>query len=194
MLNLDEEIERAAVLHGKLCPGTVIGVRMAMLGLSKINITDAKGKERKDFLVFVENDRCPVDALQSVTGARLSSRSLKFFDYGKMAASFLNLKTSKAVRLICPDYVRDKVDLYIRDKGLGKREKEIEAYKVMPEAELFVVMDIEISIPPEDMPGKHVPNILCESCRESISDKKEIVVKGKVVCKPCAGLGYYRVL
>ena len=92
----EEILAESVKTHGHLCPGQVLGVRLALLGLRLIGITDPKGKDRKRFLVFVEIDRCATDAIQSVTGASLGKRSLKFVDYGIMAATFYHLETRKA--------------------------------------------------------------------------------------------------
>ncbi len=101
-------MQESAKLHGHLCPGQVLGVRMALLGLSAVGIDDPKGKDRKKLLVFVEMDRCAVDAVQSVTGCSLGKRTMKFMDYGKMAATFVNTLTGKAVRVIALNDSRDK--------------------------------------------------------------------------------------
>ena len=93
-------LKESIKIHGHLCPGQVLGVRMSMLGLREIGIEDPKGKDKKNIIVFVEIDRCATDAIQSVTGCSLGKRSLKFLDYGKMAATFLNLKTGNAVRIL----------------------------------------------------------------------------------------------
>src|SRR5512137_2317818 len=81
-------------IHGHLCAGQVLGVRMSMLGLREAGISDPKGRDRKRILVFVEMDRCATDAVQSVTGCSLGHRTMKFMDYVKMAATYLNLKTN----------------------------------------------------------------------------------------------------
>src|SRR5512145_3034275 len=90
-------LSESARIHGHLCAGQVLGVRMSMLGLREIGIGDPKGSDRKSLVVFVEMDRCATDAVQSVTGCSLGKRSMKFMDYGKMAATFLNLRTQMAV-------------------------------------------------------------------------------------------------
>src|SRR3990172_11708339 len=86
-------LQQSVRTHGHLCPGQVLGVRMSLLGLREIGIDDPKGKDRKTIIVFVEMDRCATDAVQSITGCSLGHRTMKFMDYGKMAATFLNLKT-----------------------------------------------------------------------------------------------------
>src|SRR5712675_911200 len=104
MKSLAEYLDLATVAHGHLCAGQVLGVRMAMLGLKKLNIEDPKGKDRKRLVTFVEIDRCATDAVAVVTGCRLGKRALKFRDWGKMAATFVDLglkdvSTSKAIRI-----------------------------------------------------------------------------------------------
>src|SRR5512141_2841153 len=92
-------LQESVKIHGHLCAGQVLGVRMSMLGLREIGIGEPKGADRKSLIVFVETDRCATDAVQSVTGCSLGKRSMKFLDYGKMAATFLNLKTGRAIRV-----------------------------------------------------------------------------------------------
>src|SRR3972149_267002 len=133
--SLEYMLAKAAVFHGPLCPRTVIGSRKALARLREIEITDPKGSQKKDFMVYIETDRCPVDAISVVTGARISRRNLKFLDWGKVAATFVNLKTGKAVRITCPDSTRDLADDYV-DEGYGsdkegRKEKEEAGYKGM---------------------------------------------------------------
>lgn len=186
-------LEKTAAFHGHLCPGTVIGTRMGLVGMREIDITDPKGSQKKDFIVYVETDRCPVDAISVVTGARISRKNLKFLDWGKVAATFVNLKTGKAVRITCPDSVRDLVDDYAEgeygDDKDGKRDKEVNAYKVMPEKELFLIRNVKVDIPGSP---KEKHKVKCENCGETVNDHKELVVNGKTLCRPCGeGKSYY---
>ncbi len=91
MLSLDEYLVEAEQAHGHLCAGQVLGVRLAMLGIEKLGIEDPRGKDRKRLVTFVEIDRCATDAISLVTGCRLGKRALKFRDWGKMAATFVDL-------------------------------------------------------------------------------------------------------
>jgi formylmethanofuran dehydrogenase subunit E len=185
--NLEFTLQKAASFHGHYCPGTVIGVRMGLAGLRELEITDPKGSQRKDLMVFVETDRCPVDAIAHVTGCKISNRNLKFFDWGKMASTFFNIKTGKAVRVLCPEGTRDQVDLYAHgeygtDKH-GQKAKAVDAYKVMPEDEIFVIQQVNMLVQPEE---KVKYRVICESCGESVNDHRDVTKDGKVLCKPCA--------
>jgi len=185
---LDESIK----IHGHLCPGQVLGVKMSMLGLREIGIEDPKGKDRKNLIVFVEMDRCATDAVQSVTGCSLGHRTMKFMDYGKMAAAFVNLKTGRAVRVVAKEESREKAKKYFPDID-DKYKAQLEAYKVMPDKELFDVMNVKVEIKPEDLPGRPLRRIPCDICGEYVQDMREVHKSGKTLCRPCAEGGYYKI-
>ncbi len=163
---------------------------MSMLGLKEAGIEDPKGRSSKDIIVFVEMDRCATDAVQSVTGCSLGRRTMKFMDYGKMAATFLNLRTGRAVRVAAREESRRKAEDLFSSIG-NKYAAQIEAYKIMPDENLFAVMEVNVKINPEDMPGRPLRRITCDSCGECVQDMKEVYRGGKILCKSCAGSGYY---
>jgi formylmethanofuran dehydrogenase subunit E len=177
-------------IHGHLCAGQVLGVRMSMLGLREIGITDPKGSDRKNVIIFVEMDRCATDAVQSVTGCSLGKRSMKFMDYGKMAATFLNLKTGKAMRIIAREDSRQKAKEHFPESD-NKYAGQLAAYKIMTEEDLFEVMEVRVAIRPEDMPGRPLRRVRCEACGEHVQDMREVYRDGKPLCVSCAGGGYY---
>lgn len=189
--SFEELLNESVRIHGHLCPGQVLGVRMSMLGLSEIGIEDPKGNDRKSLLVFVEMDRCATDAVQSVTGCSLGHRTMKFMDYGKMAATFVNLRTGKAVRVIAKEEARDKArEMFPHIEN--KYHAQLEAYKIMPDDELFDVINVKVEIRPEDMPGRPLRRVKCDVCGEYVQDMREVYKDGKVLCKPCFNGGYYR--
>jgi formylmethanofuran dehydrogenase subunit E len=183
-------LEESARVHGHICPGQVLGVKMSMLGLSLIGISDPRGRQRKSFMVFVEIDRCATDAVQSVTGASLGKRSMKYLDYGKMAATFLNLDTGKSVRVVAKEESRTAAEKYFPQIE-DKYEAQLRAYKIMPYEELFYWMEVTVKVPPEDMPGRPIKRVQCHRCGEYVQDKRDVEVGGKVLCRPCASGGYY---
>lgn len=108
MKDFETLLVESAEAHGHLCPGQVIGVRMAMLGCRLIGLDEAQSPlQIKKLLVYVEMDRCADDAVAYVTGAKLGRRSLKFMDYGIMAASFVNLENGRAFRIVSTEEARD---------------------------------------------------------------------------------------
>ncbi len=183
-------LDESVTAHGHLCPGQVLGVRMSIQGLRSVGIEDPKGKDKKNIVVFVEMDRCATDAIQSVTGCSLGRRTMKFMDYGKMAATFMNLKTGRAVRVSAKEETRQKA----RDcfpAVMDKYKAQVDAYKVMSEEELFDVTEVKVSLRREDMPGRPLQRVQCDACKEYIQDAREIRRNGDVLCKACAGESYY---
>ncbi|RJQ41393.1 MAG: formylmethanofuran dehydrogenase [Nitrospiraceae bacterium] len=191
-MDFETLLNESVKIHGHLCPGQVLGVKMSMLGLREIGIEDPRGKDRKSLIVFVEMDRCATDAVQSVTGCSLGHRTMKFMDYGKMAATFVNLKTGKAVRVVAKEDAREKAKKYFPETA-DKYKAQLEAYKVMSDGELFDVMHVSVAVKPEDMPGRPLKRVPCDMCGEYVQDMRELHKSGKVLCRPCAEGGYYKV-
>lgn len=183
--NFEDLLDESVKIHGHLCPGQVLGVRMSMLGLKKIGIKDPKGKDRKDIMVFVEIDRCATDAVQSVTGCSPGKRTLKLLDYGKMAVTFKNLKTGKAVRVLAKEESKTRAKNYFPEIE-DKYKCQTAAYKIMPDEELFECRDVEIKIPEQDMPGRPLRRVRCDECGEYVQDMREVCLDNRVLCKACA--------
>ena len=83
MKTFEEYLELARIAHGHLCAGQILGVRMAMYGVSLLGLEDPQERDRKRLVTFVEIDRCATDAIGVVTGCRLGKRALKFRDWGR---------------------------------------------------------------------------------------------------------------
>jgi len=192
MKSLEEYLDLAQKNHGHMCPGQVLGVRMAMLGLGKLGIADPD-KHRKRLLTFVEIDRCATDAVSLVTGCRLGKRSLKYLDYGKVAATFVDLQTQQAFRVVARDDAREKAKTFGGNPGDPYRQQ-LEAYKVLDDDELFNVQQVRVKLRPEDMPGRPRSRVACQECGEGVNDGRESRVNGRLLCRSCAGESYYDVL
>jgi len=192
METFEQLIEKSTKIHGHICAGQVIGVRMSMIGLREIGIDEPKA-QRKDFYVLVEIDRCATDAIQTVTGCSLGKRSLKWLDYGIMAATFVNLKTGKAVRITALEESRETSKKYCPEIG-DKYKQQLEAYRIMPEDELFKVQAVRITVPEEDMPGRPKRRVQCERCGDWVQDCRDVMQDGKALCKPCAHGRYYELI
>lgn len=192
MRSFDEYLEMATTMHrGCACPGQVLGTRMAMLGCELLGIEPPDQEKR--LFVFVEIDRCLADAVAAVSGCRLGKRTLKYADYGKAAATFYDAHTGRAVRILARDDSRDKVARYA-NPGMDKYAAQVHAYRVMPDAELFVVQEVAIDIAPEDRPGRPISRVVCADCGEGINDRREVNVEGRILCRACAHGAYYHAL
>ena len=197
-MTLDEYLREAEQAHGHLCAGQVLGVRLAMLGLAKLGIEDPRGKNRKRLVTFVEIDRCATDAIAVVTGCRLGKRALKFRDWGKMAATFVDLgikdvSTGKAIRIAAKESSKE-LARSMHPEIESKNQQQMLAYREMPEDELFTKQWVKVELPAEEFPGYKGERIVCAECGEGINFRREVMRDGRVLCRACAGEQYYEVL
>jgi formylmethanofuran dehydrogenase subunit E len=190
MKTLDEYLDDAAVAHGHLCAGQVLGVRMAMFGLKKLGLDDPQGKDRKRIVTFVEIDRCATDAVMVVTGCRLGKRALKFRDWGKVAATFVDTETGKAVRVAAKESSK-ALARSMHPEITDKNQQQMLAYREMTDEQMFLTQWVRVPLPPEEFPGYKGERIVCEKCGEGINFRREVRRNGKILCRGCAGESYY---
>jgi formylmethanofuran dehydrogenase subunit E len=191
MLSLDEYLREAEVAHGHLCAGQVLGVRMAMLGLEKLGIEDPRGKDRKRLVTFVEIDRCATDAIGVVTGCRLGKRALKFRDWGKMAATFLDLESGRAVRIAAKESSKG-LARSMHPEIASKNQQQMLAYREMAADDLFSTQWVKVDLAAEEFPGYKGERIVCAECGEGINFRREVQREGRKLCRSCAGESYYQ--
>ncbi|MBM4273413.1 MAG: formylmethanofuran dehydrogenase [Deltaproteobacteria bacterium] len=190
MKPFEELLAESVAAHGHLCPGQVVGVRMALLGLRLLDFQAPPTlPQLKQLIVFVEMDRCTGDAVAHTTGVKLGRRSLKFVDYGIMAATFVNLATDQAFRVISTEESRDLAMLYAPGEPDPYR-RQLQAYKVMPECVMFRVQEVKVDLTPFDLPGPTRRKAICGKCGQVVRDNREVKQNGAVYCRPCA-LGAY---
>jgi formylmethanofuran dehydrogenase subunit E len=191
MKSLDEYLQDAERAHGHLCAGQVLGVRMAMLGLERLGIEDPQGKDRKRLVTFVEIDRCATDAVAVVTGCRLGKRALKFRDWGKVAATFVDTAGGKAIRVAAKESSKALAHS-LHPEIANKNQQQMRAYREMREEDLFDCQWVKVELPPEEFPGYKGERVVCEKCGEGINFKREVRRQGKALCRACAGESYYQ--
>ncbi len=191
MQTFETLLQDSAMVHGHLCPGQVVGVRMAMLGCRLIGLDDPTSRSQiKKLIIFVEMDRCAADAIAHVTGVKLGRRSLKFVDYGIMAATFINIETDKAFRVLSTEDSRSLTDVYapeIEDKST----QQLNGYKRMPDSVLFRVQRVRVALSDCDLPGPSHRKTICSRCGQVIRDGREIIIEGQKLCKPCTDGCYF---
>jgi len=190
MKSLDEYLRDAEQAHGHLCAGQVLGVRMAMLGLSLLGIEDPHRKDRKRLVTFVEIDRCATDAVAVVTGCRLGKRALKFRDWGKVAATFVDVSNGRAVRIAAKESSK-ALARQMHPELADKNSQQMLAYREISDDDLFTTQWVKVELPPEEFPGYKSERIVCESCGEGINFRREVRRNGTLLCRGCAGERYY---
>jgi formylmethanofuran dehydrogenase subunit E len=190
MKTFDQYLDDATVAHGHLCAGQILGVRMAMLGLKKLGLEDPQGKDRKRIVTFVEIDRCATDAVMVVTGCRLGKRALKFRDWGKVAATFVDVETGKAVRIAAKESSKTLAKS-MHPEIADKNQQQMLSYREMADDQLFQTQQVHVELPPEEFPGYKGERIVCAQCGEGINFRREVTLGSKIVCRACAGERYY---
>jgi formylmethanofuran dehydrogenase subunit E len=188
--SLEEYEKLAEQAHGHLCAGQILGLRMALYGVNLLGLEDPAGADRKRLVTFVEIDRCMTDAIPVVTGCRLGKRALKFRDFGKVAATFCDLRESRAVRILAREDAKERArELYPEIDN--KNQQQMRAYRQMTDAALFDTQWVRVTLCPEDLPGYKAPRPLCAQCGEPVSFRREVLREGRTLCRACAGEHYY---
>ncbi len=191
MKSFDELLADSVAAHGHLCAGQVIGVRMAMLGLRLLGIDNPHDMpHRKNLIVYVEIDRCATDAIQSVTGCRMGRRSLKFRDFGINAATFLDISTGRAYRIVSTEEARTLADTLVPDVP-DKYKRQLIGYQKMGDDVLFRVMPVTVHLRETEMPGPTRKKVVCGQCGQVVRDGREVETDDAPLCRPCAGKAYF---
>ena len=196
---LEELLREAELAHGHLCAGQILGVRMAMLAMNRLGIHSPRKKllpngelnpDRKRPVVFVEIDRCATDAIAVVTGARVGKRALKLRDWGKMAATFVDLEAKlapdvyKGIRVVALEGSKQRArELY---PELEKNEAQMRAYRELPDEELFSEQSVRVPLPPSEFPGYRGERLACARCGEGINFDRFVERDGECLCLACA--------
>ena len=184
-------LAEAKEFHGDDCGGIHMGTRMAISGMRAVEIHDPKGEDRKDLMVFMEIDRCPADAILAVTGCHPGKRTMKMLDYGKMAATFINTKTNKAVRVSA----KNRQGNEIKSREMIENQPMTDDFAALTDDELFTVTEVRVHLCTGDKPGRPVRSISCASYGEQVLDMKDVEINGKYYCRPCAeNKSYYTIL
>lgn len=181
----EEQLKKAGEFHGEICGGIAIGTKLAMYGLELMGME--LNVRHKNLIVILEIDRCMADAVQAVTRCSMGKRSLKQAYYGKFAATFYNMDTNEAFRIVDADYNR-------KDKVKETREEMIERFKSTPPEDLFTVQKVKVELTEAQMPGKPHTTEICSVCGDKVTDGRHLIRGGEVVCKPCAEGAYYELI
>ena len=187
MLSVAEYIAKASA-KGPPMPGIILGIRMSVLAMKLLEIDDPSEYHRK-LIVVVETDRCLPDVIELVLGCRLGNRTLKFRDWGKMAASFLDLTRNRAFRVAAQESI--EIEALRTFPELRRDEALTKAYTAFVDDQLLKWHSVVVNFSPEDLPGYHAKRVLCERCGEGIGFHREVQMHGLTLCRACAGEAYW---
>jgi len=179
MSDFDIYLKKAGDFHGHVCTGIALGTRISLAAMKALGLKP--GVKNKNLVVYAEIDRCMTDAVQVITGCSLGHRSLKYVDYGKFAATFVNLDTGKAVRGTIKEYFSSGDSIEETLKKLAR----------IPDSELVTLQEVTVNIPETDLPGLPKQKVVCSACGERIVDGRELIKNSKILCRACANGSYY---
>jgi formylmethanofuran dehydrogenase subunit E len=181
-------LQRSSSEHSHLCPRQVLGVRMGLAGLAALEVKAPV--TTKTALVIIETGGCFADGIRAATGATVGHRTLRVEDLGKIAATFTDLKAGISLRLAPKTDVRTRAVVYAPDEP-RRYFAQLKGYQVMPDAELFNFQQVELNTPAEQIISHQNARAICSRCGEEIINEREMLVDGRVLCRTCAGRGYY---
>ncbi|NWF71195.1 MAG: TraR/DksA C4-type zinc finger protein [Chloroflexi bacterium] len=190
MTSFAELLAQTAARHDHLCPRQVIGVRMGMYAAKLLEL--ALPQSDKRLLTFVETDGCFADGVSVATGCSLGHRTLRLMDFGKVAATFVDTNTERAVRIFPHAESRSNARLWLPD-ARSRWHAQLEAYQVMPVERLLCWQPVTLTIALQQLISRPGVRVNCAVCGEEIINEREVIVDGQAICRTCAGDYYYQV-
>jgi formylmethanofuran dehydrogenase subunit E len=189
-MNLQPLLELSSREHAHLCPRQILGVRIGLAGLKALGLKEVPLK--KQMLVISETDGCFVDGVIAATGCTVGHRTLRVEDYGKIAATFVDTTTGRAVRVAPSSDIRERA--YAAAPQEARHYfAQMQAYQSMPDEDMLTIREVVLNTPIEKIVSRPGVRVNCDRCGEEIMNEREIHQNGLTLCKPCAQAGYYRV-
>lgn len=187
-LTMHDLLLQSAAMHDHLCPRQVLGVRMGMLAARLFGLDLPQIDKR--LLTIVETDGCFADGIAVSTGCWLGHRTLRLVDHGKIAATFIDTLSDEAIRIHPSRASRSLAAQYAPDSD-DRWHTYLEGYQVMPDDLLFDVQRVHLLEPVQNIISNEAFRAICTRCGEEIINQREVIADGAVLCRACAGQGYY---
>lgn len=189
MKQVEELFCQLATLHHHLCPRQVLGLRIGLCGGSALGLDVPRPDKR--LLAFVETDGCGADGVSVATGCWLGRRTLRLFDYGKLAATFVDTHTGRAVRVAPRPGIRQAAWCHA-PTAPDRWSAQLHGYRLMPDPELLLVQPVTLAVDLEAIISRPGLRVMCQACGEEIMNGRELIHEGMVLCRACVGDAYYR--
>lgn len=189
MSTFEELLQKSASFHNHLCPRQVLGVRMGLLAGQWLGLNVPQQDKR--ILTIVETDGCFIDGLAVATGCHIGRRTMVVYDFGKVAATFIDTQTGRAARIVPSAQSRRLAKTYAPNAE-SRWHAYLLGYQRIPDEELFTVQAVMLNVSLAEILSKDGYRVNCEICGEEIINEREVVRDGTIMCRPCAGERYYR--
>jgi formylmethanofuran dehydrogenase subunit E len=190
MLSLNEILKTSASHHSHLCPRQVLGARIGLAGTQAVGLEPPVLNKR--LLVIVETDGCFADGIEAATGCSVRHRTLRIEDYGKIAATFVNIPQGQAVRVAPLLDARDRAATYAPGEP-RHYFAQLAAYSVMPDAELLSIQEVSLNVSIEKLVSRPGVRVNCDLCGEEVINGREVQQAGMTLCQACAFGAYYQI-
>lgn len=184
-------LDQSAARHSHLCPRQVLGARIGLAGAAALSL-DVPRRDKR-MLIIIETDGCFADGIEAATGCTIGHRTLRVEDYGKIAATFVDVKTGQAVRVAPRLDVRERAYTCVPDEP-RHYFAQLKAYQVLPNHELLSVQAVQLTTPIAAIVSRAGVRVNCDICGEEIINEREIVREGLTLCRSCAGQSYYQLV
>ncbi len=188
MQDLQTILELSSSWHKHLCPRQVLGARIALAGTAVLNLEIPRKDKR--LLVIVETDGCFADGVAAATGCTMGHRTMRLADYGKIAATFVDVKSNTAVRVAPQLDIREKAPHYAPTEQ-KRYYAQLKGYQFMPDEELLTIQPVVLTTPINQIVSRAGVRVNCALCGEEIVNEREILQEGEWICQACAGPAYY---
>ena len=184
-------LQKSAQHHSHLCPRQILGVRIGLTGMDALGLGANQGSKR--LLVILETDGCFADGVIAATNCTVGHRTLRVEDYGKVAATFVDTKTGRTVRVVPMLDIRNRAYTCCPDES-RHYFAQMQAYQTMPAEQLVTVTEVQLVTPIEQIVSRPGVRVECVFCGEEIMNEREVIVDGQPLCRACAGRTYYQLM
>ena len=189
--SLQHVLDQSAARHSHLCPRQVLGARIGLAGAAALNLAVPRNDKR--LIIIIESDGCFADGIETSTSCTIGHRTLRIEDYGKIAATFVDVKANRAVRAAPRLDVRERAYACMPEEARHYLAQ-LKAYQVLPDHELLTIQPVQLTTSIAAIVSRAGVRVNCEACGEEIINEREIMRSGSVLCRSCAGRGYYQLL
>ena len=187
-MNIQPILDISSRDHSHLCPRQILGVRLGLAGMNALGFDEPPAKKR--LLVIVESDGCFADGVIAASGCTIGHRTLRVEDYGKVAATFVDVQTDRAVRVAPRLDIRELACSCIQNEP-RHYFAQMQAYQIMPNEEMFTVTEVQLTTSVEEIVSRPGIRVDCDVCGEEVMNEREIKQDGLILCRACAGKAYY---
>ena len=161
---------------------------MGLAGLTALGLEAPVSKQTA--LVIVETDGCFADGIEVATAATIGHRTLRVNDFGKIAATFADVKSGRTIRLSPAADARQSACMYAPTEE-RHYFAQLQGYQLMPDKELFRFQEVTLDPPLEYLLSKPSVRVKCDLCGEEIINERQVQSGDLMLCRTCAQQGYY---